>query len=58
MRSEANIVNCLSGTLLHILVSMDVCFIFLVMKYHNGYNTAYKWKRGIFISDLNTFYQS
>ena len=58
MRSEANIVNWLGGTLLDILASMDVCFIFLVMKYHNGYNTAYKWKRGIFISDLNTFYQS
>lgn len=26
-------------------------FYFFSYEHHNGYNTAYKWKRGIFISD-------
>lgn len=43
--------------LLHVLVSICKCFTFLLLaiKYLKDYNKMCKWKRGIFISELNAF---
>lgn len=56
LRFEANTVKCRNVPLLYVLV-LYACFkfLFLVMKYLNDYNTLCKYKRGIFISELNIF---